>query len=100
MNSFSCSAVGHHPGELAIRLFCGDAGEHLAVRDSARNSRLTPAQIDAGLGAARMGSCPDRICRRLRLCLGAGVTVVIDSHQGRWAAPPDSVMIVPVILHT
>jgi hypothetical protein len=52
----------------------------------ARNSRLTPAQIDAGLAAARMGSCPDRICRRLRLCLGAGVTVVIDSHQGRWAA--------------
>ena len=52
---------------------------------TAGNSRLTPAQIDAGLGAAGNGSCPDRICRRLRLCLGAGVTVVIDSHQGRWA---------------
>jgi hypothetical protein len=45
----------HHPGELAIRLFRNHVGERLAVRDSAGNSRLTPAQIDAGLGLLEWG---------------------------------------------
>ena len=38
-------------------------------------SRLRKLMRDWGL--LEWGSCPDRICHRLPLCLGAGVTVVL-----------------------
>jgi hypothetical protein len=33
--TYAGSSAAHHPGELAIRLFCDDAGGNLAVRDPA-----------------------------------------------------------------
>ncbi len=61
----------HDSGELAICIFCDDAGEHLALRHVTWTGDLPGPQADAALGIAGMGSGIDRFRCLLLVRLGA-----------------------------